>query len=108
MTAPPHRSRTADTDTDADELPRGDRAGGYRQWLARARQHRSQLESRPRLGLPFRALRRFREIDGQHLALVIAANLFIAIIPLLILGYAIFVEFNPDRSSVSCWCTPST
>ena len=34
------------------------------------------------------SLRRFGQIDGKHLALVIAANLFIAVIPLIIIGYA--------------------
>ena len=55
-------------------------------------------KGRPRLGLPLRSLRRFNEIEGKHLALVIAANLFIAVIPLIILGYAFFVGFNPHHS----------
>jgi uncharacterized BrkB/YihY/UPF0761 family membrane protein len=86
--------RTADRDQPA---VRSDRRG-YRHWAARADEYRMQLERRPRLGLPLRSLRRFNEIDGKHLALVIAANLFIAVIPLLILGYAFFVSFNPHHS----------
>jgi uncharacterized BrkB/YihY/UPF0761 family membrane protein len=41
--------------------------------------------------------RRFDEIEGKHLALVIAVNLFISVIPLLILGYAFLEAFNPQR-----------
>lgn len=86
--------------SEPDARPAADDAGtrGHRGWVTRAAQYRSELERRPRLGLPLRSLRRFTEIDGQHLALVIAANLFIAVIPLLILGYALFVSFNPHRS----------
>ena len=72
-------------------------ARGYRRWVARAEQLRDDIERRPRLGLPLRSFRRFNDIEGKHLALVIAVNLFIAIIPLLILGYAIVVGFNPNR-----------
>ena len=45
-----------------------------------------------------RSNRRFNEIEGKHLSLVIAVNLFVAVIPLLILGYAILEAFNPHRS----------
>jgi uncharacterized BrkB/YihY/UPF0761 family membrane protein len=87
-----------------DEVPEADTTGppsdrrGYRHWAARASAFRAELEARPRLGLPIRSLRRFNEIEGKHLALVIAANLFIAVIPLIILGYAFFVAFNPHHS----------
>lgn len=67
-------------------------------WIARARRYRSQLEERPGIGLLLRSNRRFNEIEGKHLSLVIAMNLFVAVIPLLILGYAILEAFNPHRS----------
>jgi uncharacterized BrkB/YihY/UPF0761 family membrane protein len=73
-------------------------ASWYSRWVNRFKTYCSELEERPRIGFPLRSIRRFREIDGKRLALVIAANLFIAIIPLLILGYAIVVAFNPHRS----------
>jgi uncharacterized BrkB/YihY/UPF0761 family membrane protein len=56
------------------------------------------LEERPGIGLLLRSNRRFNEIEGKHLSLVIAMNLFVAVIPLLILGYAILEAFNPHRS----------
>jgi hypothetical protein len=68
------------------------------EWLARARQYRSDLEGRPRIGFLLRSSRRYGEIEGKHLSLVIAMNLFVAIIPLLILGYAFLEAFNPHRS----------
>ena len=49
------------------------------------------------IGLLLRSNRRFNEIEGMHLSLVIAMNLFVAVIPLLILGYAILEAFNPHR-----------
>lgn len=50
------------------------------------------------MGFVVAARERFKEIEGSHLALVIAANAFIAIIPLLIIGYAFIEAFNPQRS----------
>jgi hypothetical protein len=44
------------------------------------------------------SLRRFKKIDGKHLALVISVNLFVAVIPLLIIGYAFLEGFNPHHS----------
>ena len=46
---------------------------------------------------PLAAYRRFQEIEGKHLSLVVAMNLFIAVIPLLIIGYAFIEAFNPHR-----------
>jgi membrane protein len=40
----------------------------------------------------------FQEIEGKHLALVIATNLFVAIIPLIIIGFALIEGFNPHRT----------
>ena len=42
--------------------------------------------------------RRFNKIEGKHLALVICLNLFVAVIPLLIVGYAFLEAFNPNHS----------
>ena len=67
-------------------------------WITRVRQYRSDLEQRPRIGFLVRSGRRYGEIEGKHLSLVIAMNLFVAIIPLLILGYAFLEAFNPHRS----------
>ena len=69
-----------------------------RTWIARAQQYRANLEQRPRIGFLLRSGRRYGEIEGKHLSLVIAMNLFVAIIPLLILGYAFLEAFNPHRS----------
>jgi membrane protein len=74
------------------------RAGRLAEWRTRAERYRSDLESRPRVGFLLRSVRRFNEMEGKHLSLVIAMNLFVAIIPLFIVGYAILVAFNPDRS----------
>ena len=59
---------------------------------------RADIEQRPVLGFPLAAYRRFQEVEGKHLALVIGVNMFIAIIPLVIVGYAILEAFNPHRS----------
>ena len=40
----------------------------------------------------------YGQMEGKHLSLVIAMNLFVSIIPLLILGYAFLEAFNPHRS----------
>ena len=41
--------------------------------------------------------RRLKKIEGRHLAIVIALNLFVAVIPPIIIGYAFISAFNPDR-----------
>jgi len=56
------------------------------------------LEHHPVLGFPVASYRRFKEIQGKQLAFVIAGNMFISIIPLFIVGYAIIEGFNPHRS----------
>lgn len=43
------------------------------------------------------SFRRFNRIEGKHLAIVLALNLFVAIIPLIIIGYAFIEAFNPHR-----------
>ncbi len=75
-----------------------DDPGLVTRWKNRLEQWQEALEERPRIGFMLRSVRRFDEMGGKHLALVIAINLYISIIPLLILGYAILVAFNPDRS----------
>jgi uncharacterized BrkB/YihY/UPF0761 family membrane protein len=57
-----------------------------------------KLEPRPLLGFPIATYRRFKEIEGKQLAFVIGGNMFISVIPLFIVGYAIIEAFNPDRS----------
>jgi uncharacterized BrkB/YihY/UPF0761 family membrane protein len=56
------------------------------------------LEHHPVLGFPVASYRRFKEIEGKQLAFVIAGNMFISIIPLFIVGYAIIEAFNPNRT----------
>ena len=67
-------------------------------WIASARRQQEKLEKHRWLAFPLASVRRFNQIEGKHLALVIAANLFIAVIPLLVIGYAFLEGFNPDRS----------
>jgi uncharacterized BrkB/YihY/UPF0761 family membrane protein len=59
---------------------------------------RDQLQQNRLVNFPLATLRRFKEIEGSRLALVIGANVFIAVIPLLIIGYAFIEAFNPNRS----------
>src|SRR4051794_7146263 len=62
-------------------------------------ERRSAEGERNRLaGFLIATRRRFHKIGGKHLALVICLNLFVAVIPLLIIGYAFVEAFNPDRS----------
>ena len=81
-----------------DHATGAEESTGYKKWVTRAQRYHHELEQRPTLGFPLRSIRRFNAIEGKHLALVIATNLFIAIIPLLILGYAFLEAFNPHRS----------
>ena len=70
-------------------------------WIATARQsgkrYQNKLEQRRWIAFPLESLRRFNRIEGKHLALVIALNLFVAVIPLMIIGYAFVEAFNPHR-----------
>src|SRR4051795_4200357 len=77
----------------------GRRAAGRTAALTQQVAHRRHRLGKHRLlRFPLATHRRFKEIEGSHLALVIGANAFIAIIPLLIIGYAFIEAFNPDRS----------
>src|SRR6516225_5180830 len=78
--------------------PAEDRAGKASTWITRAQeQQKRSLEKRPWTAFLLAASRRFKEIEGKHLAIVIALNLFVAVIPLLIIGYAFISAFNPHR-----------
>jgi uncharacterized BrkB/YihY/UPF0761 family membrane protein len=62
------------------------------------RQYREKLERHRHAGFLLQSARRFKQIEGKHLALVICMNLFVAVIPLLIIGYAFLEAFNPDHT----------
>jgi hypothetical protein len=91
----PPESVPAAQDVQPDEAVRGSR---QLKWIARARRYRSDLEQRPPIAFLLRSSRRYKQIEGKHLSLVISMNLFVAVIPLLILGYAFLEAFNPHRS----------
>ena len=71
--------------------------GRFSPWVAKARQYQEKLEKRPWIAFPLESIRRFNKIEGKHLAIVIALNLFVAVIPLIIIGYAFIQAFNPQR-----------
>jgi membrane protein len=73
----------------------GNRATSAKDALDR---RRAQLEKNRLVNFPLATLQRFKEIEGSRLALIIGANVFIAVIPLLIIGYAFIEAFNPNRS----------
>ena len=77
--------------------PRGGRTRRLQKWIASARRYQQRLERRPWVAFSLESVRRFNKIEGKHLALVIALNLFIAVIPLMIIGYAFIEAFNPRR-----------
>ena len=74
-----------------------DRTSRLQKWIAGARRYQQRLERRPWVAFPLESVRRFNKIDGKHLALVIALNLFVAVILLIIIGYAFIEAFNPRR-----------
>jgi len=63
----------------------------------RQKQYQDRLEKHPLTSFPIESFRRFNKIEGKHLAIVIALNLFVAVIPLIIIGYAFISAFNPHR-----------
>src|ERR1700761_5672971 len=71
--------------------------GRFSTWTAKVRQYQEKLEKRPWVAFPLESIRRFNKIEGKHLAIVIALNLFVAVIPLIIIGYAFVEAFNPHR-----------
>jgi hypothetical protein len=85
--------------------PAGRRGRSRSAWTARKRRYeeklrhyRDRLEQRPLPAFVLRAHRRFKEIEGKHLALVISLNMFVAVIPLLIIIYAFASSFSTSRS----------
>jgi uncharacterized BrkB/YihY/UPF0761 family membrane protein len=67
----------------------------YREQL---RGYQEKLERHPQIGFVLQSNRRFKQIEGKHLALVISLNLFVAVIPLLIIIYAFASAFSAHRS----------
>jgi len=77
--------------------PGDDRTSRPQKWIAGARRYQQRLERRTLVAFLLESVRRFNKIDGKHLALVITLNLFVAVIPLIIIGYAFIEAFNPRR-----------
>jgi uncharacterized BrkB/YihY/UPF0761 family membrane protein len=69
-----------------------------RRYQEKLRAYWDRLERRPRVGFLLQVNRRFNKIEGKHLALVISLNLFVAVIPLLIIIYAFIASFSANRS----------
>jgi uncharacterized BrkB/YihY/UPF0761 family membrane protein len=69
-----------------------------RPYREKLRAYQERLERRPRVAFWLQVNRRFNKIEGKHLALVISINLFVAVIPLLIIIYAFAASFSANRS----------
>src|SRR5580693_10525585 len=69
-----------------------------RRYQEKLRAYQDRLERRPRVSFLLQVNRRFKKIEGKHLALVISLNLFVAVIPLLIIIYAFIAAFSANRS----------
>jgi uncharacterized BrkB/YihY/UPF0761 family membrane protein len=69
-----------------------------RRYRDKLRQYRARLEQRRQVAFLLESARRFQQIEGKHLALVISINLFVAVIPLLIIIYAFAEAFSPHHS----------
>jgi uncharacterized BrkB/YihY/UPF0761 family membrane protein len=74
------------------------RSRRFSKWITSARRYQQRVERRRWVAFPVESVRRFNRIEGKHLALVITVNIFVAIIPLIIVGYALLEGFNPQRS----------
>ena len=72
-------------------------ASTARRYREKLRPYQERLEKRPWVAFVLESFRRFNKIEGKHLAIVIALNLFIAVIPLIIIGYAFIEAFNPQH-----------
>ncbi len=103
----PDPAQRAHAETELSQVDAADEPGGGRTrrlpaWSTSAqqklRQYQEKLERHRQMGFLLQSARRFNEIEGKHLALVISLNLFVAVIPLLILGYAFLEAFNPNHS----------
>ncbi len=95
--------RTEPSQGDTVSEPGGTRTRRLPAWITSAQQQKlrdlqDKLEQHRQAGFVLQSLRRFHKIDGKHLALVISLNLFVAVIPLLIIGYAFLEGFNPHHS----------
>jgi hypothetical protein len=80
------------------------RSRRFSKWITSARRYRQRVERHRWLKLPTESVRRFNRIDGKHLALVITLNIFVAIIPLVIVAYAVITftgSSGPVRRVVS-------
>jgi uncharacterized BrkB/YihY/UPF0761 family membrane protein len=77
---------------------RSGRTERIRPYQEKLRAYQERLEQRPRVAFLLQVNRRFKEIEGKHLALVISLNLFVAVIPLLIIIYAFAEAFSANRS----------
>jgi uncharacterized BrkB/YihY/UPF0761 family membrane protein len=77
---------------------RSARTASVRPYQEKLRAYWDRLERRPRVGFLLQVNRRFNKIEGKHLALVISLNLFVAVIPLLIIIYAFIASFSANRS----------
>jgi uncharacterized BrkB/YihY/UPF0761 family membrane protein len=73
------------------------RASTARRYKEKLRRYQERLEKRPWVAFPLESVRRFSKIEGKHLAIVIALNLFVAVIPLIIIGYAFIESFSPQH-----------
>ena len=105
MTPDPAQGAHAKAELSRDDAAAGPDRGRTRRLTAwstsaqqRLRQYQEKLERHRQVGFLLQSSRRFNEIEGKHLALVISLNLFVAVIPLLILGYAFLEAFNPNHS----------
>ena len=72
-------------------------AAGVAKAKEQQKRYQDKLEKHPLTAFPIQSFRRFNKIEGKHLAIVIALNLFVAVIPLIIIGYAFISAFNPHR-----------
>ena len=84
--------------------PGEDRTSRFSAWASTARRYQEKLrpyqerlEKHPWVAFPLESVRRFNKIEGKHLAIVIALNLFVAVIPLIIIGYAFIESFSPQH-----------
>ena len=95
-------ARTEPSEVDAADKPDGGWTRRLTAWSTSAqrklRQYQEKLERHRQVGFLLQSACWFNEIEGKHLALVISLNLFVAVMPLLILGYAFLEAFNPNHS----------
>jgi uncharacterized BrkB/YihY/UPF0761 family membrane protein len=86
---------------DAVDKPAEGHTSRFSAWISHGKQYQKKyqdkLEKHPLTSFPIESFRRFNKIEGKHLAIVIALNLFVAVIPLIIIGYAFISAFNPHR-----------